>query len=58
MFASDDREEFARSILVPIVENEIKKRKHIGTVSDEVMLDSLKMVLEEISEEDNSSMDS
>lgn len=58
MFASDDREEFARSILVPIVENEMKKRKHIGTVSDEVMLDSLKMVLEEISEEDNSSMDS
>lgn len=58
MFASDNREEFARSILVPIVENEIKKRKHIGTVSDEVMLDSLKMVLEEISEEDNSSMDS
>lgn len=58
MFASDDREGFARSILVPIVENEIKKRKHIGTVSDEVMLDSLKMVLEEISEEDNSSMDS
>lgn len=58
MFASDDREEFARSILVPIVENEIKKRKNIGTVSDEVMLDSLKMVLEEISEEDNSSMDS
>ena len=58
MFASDNREEFARSILVPIVENEIKKRKHIGTVSDEVMLDSLKMVLEEISEEDNISMDS
>lgn len=58
MFASDDREEFARSILVPIVENEIKKRKNIGTVSDEVMLDSLKMVLEEISEEDNSSMNS
>lgn len=58
MFASDDREEFARSILVPIVENEMKKRKHIGTVSDEVMLDSLKMVLEEISEEDNSTMDS
>lgn len=58
MFASDDREEFARSILVPIVENEMKKRKHIGTVSDEVMLDSLKIVLEEISEEDNSTMDS
>lgn len=53
MFVSDDREEFARSILVPIIENETKKREHIGPVSEEVILDSLKIVLEEISEENN-----
>ncbi|MGX7111288.1 hypothetical protein [Gemella cuniculi] len=39
-----------------IVENKTKKRRHIGTISDEIMLDSLKMVLEEISEEDNNSI--
>ena len=58
MFVSDDREEFARSILVPIIENETKKREHIGPVSEEVILDSLKIVLEEISEENNNIMDS
>ena len=58
MFVSDDREEFARSILVPIIENETKKREHIGPVSEEVILDSLKTVLEEISEENNNIMDS
>lgn len=58
MFVSDDREEFARSILVPIIENETKKREHIGPVSEEVILDSLKIVLEEISEENNNIMNS
>lgn len=58
MFASDDRKGFASNILIPIIENVVKKRRHIVDISDEVMLDSLKIVLEEISEEDNNSMSS
>ncbi|WP_027621462.1 hypothetical protein [Acetivibrio clariflavus] len=50
MFASSDRKEFARNILIPIIENEVKKRKYISAVSDEQMVKSLREVLENISD--------
>lgn len=50
MFESKDRKKFAIGILVPIIENETKKRKHVGTVSDEKMAISLKKVLESIAD--------
>lgn len=50
MFASSDREEYARKLLIPIIEKEVKKRKYIVKVSDRQMLQSLKEVLEDISD--------
>lgn len=50
MFASNNRKEFARNILIPIVEAETQKRKHIEAVSDERIALSLKEVLEDISD--------
>ncbi|SES99041.1 hypothetical protein SAMN04487771_100311 [[Clostridium] aminophilum] len=50
MFASSDRHQFARNLLVPIIESETKKRKHIATVSDEQMAICLRSVLEDISD--------
>lgn len=50
MFASNDRKEFAQNMLIPIIENETKKRKHIGAVSNEQMAKSLQEVLESISD--------
>lgn len=50
MYASNDRKKFARNILVPIIENETKKRRHVGIVSDEQMAKSLRDVLENISD--------
>lgn len=55
MFASNDRKKYARDLLVPIIENETKKRKFISAVSDEQMSRSLKEVLEDISDSLNSS---
>lgn len=50
MFASKNRKEFARNLLVPIVEDETQKRKHIKAVPDERIALSLKEVLEDISD--------
>lgn len=50
MFASGNRKKFARKLLIPIIENETKKRKHIASVSDEQMTLSLKSVLENIAD--------
>ncbi|MBD5550815.1 MAG: hypothetical protein HDQ96_06495 [Lachnospiraceae bacterium] len=50
MFASKDRRAYARNLLVPIIESETKKRKHIAAISDEQMVRSLKEVLENISD--------
>ena len=50
MFASSDREEFARNLLVPIIESEIKKRRYIDEVSNEQMVIGLKNVLEKIAD--------
>lgn len=53
MFASNDRKKFAQKLLIPIIENETKKRQHIGTVSDEQMAKCLREVLENISDSSN-----
>lgn len=50
MFASNDRKQFAQNMLIPIIENETKKRKYIAAVSDEEMTKSLREVLENISD--------
>ena len=51
MFASEDRKKFAREILVPIIENETRKRKHISAVSNSQMAISLRKVLEGIADD-------
>ena len=53
MFASTDRKQFARELLVPLIENEVKKRRFIKTPTDEEMTQGLKMVLEEIADSEN-----
>ena len=50
MFASDDQEEFAKDLLVNIVENEVKKRKKIALPTDEEMTRGLRIALEEMSD--------
>lgn len=50
MFASSNRKKFARQLLEPLIEKEIKKRKRIRAVSDKQMAKGLKEVLEEISD--------
>lgn len=50
MFASSDRKEFARNILLPIIEKETAKRKIIYNLSTEQMINSVKIVLEEIND--------
>lgn len=51
MFASNNRKIFARELLIPIIENEVIKRKKIVAISDEQMVCGLKAVLEEIAVE-------
>ena len=50
MFAISHRKKFARQLLEPLIEKEIKKRKRIRAVSDKQMAKGLKEVLEEISD--------
>lgn len=50
MFASSDRKSYARNLLSPIIESEVSKRKMIVAPSSEQMANTLKIVLEEISE--------
>ena len=50
MFASSDRRVYARKLLVPIIENEVHKRKHIEAVTNEQMALAMKAVLEAISD--------
>lgn len=54
MFASNNREEFARDLLIPIIENETKKRKHISNISAEQMVDEVREILEDICDETKS----
>lgn len=51
MYASSDRKQFARKMLIPIIESEIAKRKVIQKPSTDLMIASIKTVLEEISDE-------
>lgn len=53
MFASSDRRQYARELLLPIVKNEVSKRKHIGVLTDEQMTNGLKGALKEISDNMN-----
>ena len=50
MFASNDRKQFARNMLIPIIEKEVSKRKIIHEISTEQMVNSVKVVLEEIND--------
>lgn len=50
MFASSDRKEFARNMLILIIEKETAKRKIIYHLSTEQMINSVKIVLEEIND--------
>lgn len=51
MFASSDREAFAKKMLITHIDDEVKKRKKIIIPSDDEMRKSLKGVLEEIVDE-------
>lgn len=48
MFASSDRKQFARNMLTPIIEKQTAKREIIHNLSTEQMINSVKIVLEEI----------
>ena len=54
MFASADREQFALDVLVPIVENEVSKRRNVALPSDEKMLAGMREILEELSDAESS----
>ena len=51
MFASQERKAFARDLLTPIIEKEISKRRAIALPSEGQMIQGLREVLEDISEE-------
>lgn len=52
MFAHCDREKYARDrLLIPIIENEVKKRKHIERIGYYQMVTSLREVIESLPEE-------
>ncbi|MDO5040347.1 hypothetical protein [Clostridium sp.] len=51
MFASSDREMFAKNRLEPMVEEEVKKRKKIKMPSDKEIANGLRKVLEDLSDE-------
>lgn len=50
MYASSNRREYARNLLVPIIESEVAKRKYVAAVTNQQMVQSLKEVLEDMSE--------
>lgn len=50
MFANSDREEFARTLMINHVEKEVEKREKISMPTSEQIVDSLREVLEEISD--------
>ena len=50
MFASKDRTQYAEDLLTPLIENELKNRRHIRAITNEEMVTSLRQVLEEISD--------
>ncbi len=50
MFASSNRRKYASNLLIPIIESEVKKRKVVKALTNEQVIDSVKEVLEEISD--------
>ena len=50
MYSSTDRKKFARDMLIPLIENEVSKRQIVYAPTVEQMNDSLKEVLEELSD--------
>ena len=52
MFSSDDGKAFAKELIIPYIEKEIKRRKKIGMISIEEMQYGLKLILEEIADND------
>lgn len=51
MYASTDREKFAKDLLIGHIEREVKKRKRIVMPSEEEMQMTLRTILEEIADE-------
>lgn len=50
MFASADREGYAKELLLPLVEKEIAKRRYIALPSKKQMLNGVKEILEDIAD--------
>lgn len=50
MFASKHRKSFARKMLVPLIEKEIKHRRYIKLPSNDQMMAGLRQVLEDIAD--------
>ncbi len=48
MYASDNREEFAQNLLLPIVENQTNRRKKIFTPNEQDMTRAITTILEEL----------
>ena len=53
MFADDDKEEFARDLIIPHIENVVRNRKKIKLPTEKQMFEELKNILEEISDNKN-----
>lgn len=53
MFADEDKEEFARDLIIPHIEKVVKKRKKIKLPTEKQMCEELKNILEEISDNKN-----
>lgn len=50
MFASSNRDLFAKNLLIPLIEEQVKNRQVIKIPSDDQMIYGLRMVLEELSD--------
>ena len=53
MFASSDRRAYARNLLIPMIEEEVKNRKKIPAVSNDRIATSIKYILEKIADAPN-----
>lgn len=52
MYASDDRDNFAKILIMPYVEKELSRRQKVSVISLENMQHGLKLALEEIADEE------
>ena len=53
MFASSDRRGYARNLLIPMIEDEVKNRKKIAAVSNDRIAKSMRYILEKIADNPN-----